>query len=679
MGGDRLSVRLGVAAVAGWAAVVCAGWLTGDSAGWAALAPLGVPLVAGWRAGRSGVVGTAAGTLAGLATLGRLDAWPAVLVAVAEGVAAVAWVRANRPVSLDRATDALWLACGCLFTAVTRGVSVAALAVALGGPAEAIAAGSRAAAAGWLANLLLGAGAAVAFGRRPALRAAAEGVGLGAVAAALAAATLDPTTMGAVTPSSVPIPIIILLLAFFAAARLGGGWAAGVNLAAAAAVLARVAVARAAGDSPAAGVAADWPAQVGVFGLFLFTPVFLASVLRERRTEAEVRSRLLADLKQATADLAQKQAVLETVLDQLPVGVLFLDRDGQVVRQNRQYRDGFGLPPDFPGVRPGDPDSGGWRVERPDGKPVDPAEWSVAKAARNGTPTRPREARVMTPAGKWADIVVTSAPVVDPQAGRIGSVFVVADQTDRKQAERGLRAAQERFRFALTSGRMIAWEWNTATGEIRRSAPLEDWLGLPPSPHANRAGTFLKHIHPDDRPRIVAVSERLRAGTVRESDEDFRMRRADGQYLSLTSRSRAVIGADGKPTGWVSGVMIDVTDRARDQERLRLLESAVVHARDAIVVLAASPDGHPGRSVLYVNDAFTRMTGYAADEVIGRSLHFLRGPDSDPATLDRLRDALGAGRPLLVELLNYRKDGTSFWVELSLVPVPDPAGRCATS
>ena len=116
----------------------------------------------------------------------------------------------------------------------------------------------------------------------------------------------------------------------------------------------------------------------------------------------------------------------------------------------------------------------------------------------------------------------------------------------------------------------------------------------------------------------------------------------------------------------------------RREERLRLLESAVVHAHDAVVILEAEP-GHgprPGRQVLYVNDAFCRMSGYDRAEVVGRSLHMLRGPDSDPATLERIGRALAACQPLQVELLNYRKNGDPFWVDLSLVPVPDAAGRC---
>ncbi|MBN9121298.1 MAG: PAS domain S-box protein [Planctomycetes bacterium] len=109
--------------------------------------------------------------------------------------------------------------------------------------------------------------------------------------------------------------------------------------------------------------------------------------------------------------------------------------------------------------------------------------------------------------------------------------------------------------------------------------------------------------------------------------------------------------------------------------RMRRLESAVVHSHDAVAILNAASKGDHGRAVLYVNDAFCRLTGYAREEILGRSLHALRGPDSDPDTLARLRAAMDAGTPLRVELRNYRRDGTPFWVDLSAVPVPDELGR----
>ena len=82
----------------------------------------------------------------------------------------------------------------------------------------------------------------------------------------------------------------------------------------------------------------------------------------------------------------------------------------------------------------------------------------------------------------------------------------------------------------------------------------------------------------------------------------------------------------------------------------------------------------PDMPLIYVNRGFERMTGYTPTEVIGRNCRMLQGPDTDPATVQRIREAIAAGEPLIVDLLNYRKDGSGFWNRLSLRPVRDPKG-----
>jgi PAS domain S-box-containing protein len=114
---------------------------------------------------------------------------------------------------------------------------------------------------------------------------------------------------------------------------------------------------------------------------------------------------------------------------------------------------------------------------------------------------------------------------------------------------------------------------------------------------------------------------------------------------------------------------------AAHAERLRLLESVVVNANDAVVITAGEPLDEPGPRILYVNRAFTRMTGYEPEEAEGRNPRFLQGPGTDPAELRRMREALDKREPVRVELRNYRKDGSEFWVEISIVPVLDPSGR----
>ena len=119
----------------------------------------------------------------------------------------------------------------------------------------------------------------------------------------------------------------------------------------------------------------------------------------------------------------------------------------------------------------------------------------------------------------------------------------------------------------------------------------------------------------------------------------------------------------------------DVTERRRTDERLRLLESAVVNAKDAVLIAESeSPDAAPGPRVLYANRAFEQMTGYSTAEITAQTPRILQGPKSDRTVLGQVRDALDAWKPVQVELINYRKDGSEFWVELSIVPVTNAAG-----
>lgn len=108
--------------------------------------------------------------------------------------------------------------------------------------------------------------------------------------------------------------------------------------------------------------------------------------------------------------------------------------------------------------------------------------------------------------------------------------------------------------------------------------------------------------------------------------------------------------------------------------RLRLLESVVVHANDSILITEAEPIGDPGPRIVYANPAFTRTTGYSLADVLGKSPRILQGPLTAPEGPALIHAALKAWEPVQVELLNYRKDGTTFWVELSISPVCDETG-----
>ncbi|WP_082482583.1 hybrid sensor histidine kinase/response regulator [Methylobacterium sp. Leaf123] len=99
--------------------------------------------------------------------------------------------------------------------------------------------------------------------------------------------------------------------------------------------------------------------------------------------------------------------------------------------------------------------------------------------------------------------------------------------------------------------------------------------------------------------------------------------------------------------------------------------AAVAMTRMPMVVVDPNREDHP---IVFVNQAFLEMTGYARDEVIGHNCRFLQGPETDPATRAQVREAVAARRDFATEILNYRKDGTSFWNALFVSPVYNAAG-----
>jgi PAS domain S-box-containing protein len=112
--------------------------------------------------------------------------------------------------------------------------------------------------------------------------------------------------------------------------------------------------------------------------------------------------------------------------------------------------------------------------------------------------------------------------------------------------------------------------------------------------------------------------------------------------------------------------------RQRAQAQLRLLESVVVNSNDSVLITIPNIDNP---RIIYANAAFTRMTGYSLVEVLDRTPHLLQGAKSDRVKLSQVRQRLSLGLSVQMELINYRKDGSEYWVDLNIVPLFSAEGN----
>jgi PAS domain S-box-containing protein len=164
--------------------------------------------------------------------------------------------------------------------------------------------------------------------------------------------------------------------------------------------------------------------------------------------------------------------------------------------------------------------------------------------------------------------------------------------------------------------------------------------------------------------------ELLRA--VSDAIEKAERRRASEHERMTVGAAR--LAARAAAAGSAAGSRTERADHKRAEEQLRLLKTAIEQSHESVMIMTAQLDP-PGPRIVYVNSAFTKMTGYAREEVIGKTPRILDGPKTDPAVLDRLRKDCAAGKVFHGETIKYRKGGSEFQLEWTAGPVRDERGE----
>jgi len=227
------------------------------------------------------------------------------------------------------------------------------------------------------------------------------------------------------------------------------------------------------------------------------------------------------------------------------------------------------------------------------------------------------EDSLTTADGECRTFLSTKGPIFDAE-GRVSGLFGIArDITERKRAEIALKENELRLTQSQEIAHLGSWSWDIRTNVNTWSDENYRIFGYAPKSVEPTYDLFAGALHPDDRDRVLAAA----AATVERDDPydlDCRIVRPDGEIRYVHCKGTVTRDVQGRPRT-MAGTVLDITERRRTEQALRLTQFTMDRAANEIFWVNAAAE------ILYINDAACESLGYSREELIGKTVH-----DIDP-------------------------------------------------
>ena len=236
---------------------------------------------------------------------------------------------------------------------------------------------------------------------------------------------------------------------------------------------------------------------------------------------------------------------------------------------------------------------------------------------------------------------------------------------ERKSNEEILQQSEERYKILFEGNPIPMWAFDMETYRIvmvnnaainHYGYSMEEFFNM---------NIFDIH-HPSEKDLLIPFL-RDNSNQVHTAGE-WKHVKKDGTFIDVEIASHVI------PWENSSGRLVatyDITDRKKAEDHLRLLESVITNANDSVLICKIDHDNIENSTVIYVNDAFTKMTGYLPKEVIGKSSLLLQGLPSESEEIQKIKEVLIRRESAEFEILNRKKNGEQFWNNFTVVPVAD--------
>jgi PAS domain S-box-containing protein len=229
-----------------------------------------------------------------------------------------------------------------------------------------------------------------------------------------------------------------------------------------------------------------------------------------------------------------------------------------------------------------------------------------------------------------------------------------------------LRESEQWLNLAADSAGVGLWAWGFMTRQIWATEKARRLYGFA-ADELIRLKDLTSRLHPDDRDQVVQDSQKcLRDGT--DFDHDYRIVLPDGSTRWVRVLAKVFLAPSGGPER-MTGVVLDITERKRAEEKVRQLSIALEQSPASVVI--TDLEG----KITYVNRTFSEVSGYTWAESIGQNPRFLKSGESAPVMYQELWACLTSGRMWRGEFHNRKKNGGLYWESAVISPLLDATGK----
>ncbi|WP_264520562.1 PAS domain S-box protein [Flavobacterium sp. N1994] len=267
-------------------------------------------------------------------------------------------------------------------------------------------------------------------------------------------------------------------------------------------------------------------------------------------------------------------------------------------------------------------------------------------------------------------IDVTAQKKVEEQLNKLNEIL---EQKVQERTEE-VKKALNRFEYVTKATFDAIWDCDLVEDKIYWGDGFKKIFGYNLKELNDNSASWMENVHPDDLEKITNSYHTTINSKENNWIEEYRYKKNDGNYCYVINKGIIIRDKNGKANRIICA-MQDISKKKEEEVRLKLLESVVTNTNDAIVIKEAVPSDESGRKIVYVNNSFTRMSGYKPEEIIGKTHQLLQGPNTDKKELALFYKSLDNWKPCEITIINYSKEGKEYWVNLSLNPVTNEKGE----